>query len=157
MVKQHAHAMLANDRLGLLHCSGAFQSQRCTESTLSTSQSSAEVLWGHCLHTQECACVLTNTQMTPCNRESVCLHRFSWWVMDVDRKHTQSFRFLFTAFHLPAGPQRSFCYNSWELSMSRWASSYCIIFSHSCDFPFWEFKQIKSPKDIRYCTSWSSQ
>lgn len=42
MVKQHAHAMLTNDRLGLFHWSGAFQSQWRTKSISSTSQSS----WG---------------------------------------------------------------------------------------------------------------
>lgn len=42
MVKKHAHAMLANDRLGLFHWSGAFQSQRHIKSTASTSQNN----WG---------------------------------------------------------------------------------------------------------------
>lgn len=96
MVKQHAHAILVNDRLGLLHWSGSFQSQRSTKSISSTSQSS----WG-AVRTQKWTHVLTNSQM--CSSEAArqrkrLLTQISVLTNGCGLKHKQSLWFLFTAF-----------------------------------------------------------
>lgn len=97
MVKQHAHAMLANDRLGLLHRSGAFQSQRCTKSISSTSQRS----WGAvrtlspCTRMHTCINKHSDVLKRSCATEKVSAYIgfFPWWLMDVDW-NTQSLRFF---------------------------------------------------------------
>lgn len=128
MVKQHAHAMLANDRLGLLHWSGAFQSQRRTKSISSTSQRS----WG------AVRTLSTRTRMHTCiNKHSDVLKRSratekvsaqtdfrgDWWMLT--ETHTKPRIFVYSIY-LPTVPQRSLSLGYHSLGIG-FCSSSCNI------------------------------
>lgn len=101
--------MLTNDRLGLLHWSGAFQSQRCTESISSASQSS----WGAVRTPSTCrrmhACVNKHSDVLrqSCATEKVsvytdfCGDGWTW-----TETHTKTHIFVYSIY-LPTIPQRS--------------------------------------------------
>lgn len=128
MVKQHAHAILANDRLGLLHWSGAFQSQRCTKSVSSTSQSSRGAVRTLSTCTRMHACINKHWDMfrgiCATEKQSADTDICSDWWMWIET-HTKPLIFVYSIY-LPTVPQRSLFLTPFSRSInSRWEISFC--------------------------------